>query len=332
MSIMEAVESLVGSGFTPRQTIYLMFGQDEEIHGARGAAQIVKLLQERGVRLQFVLDEGLPITIGVLPGLEKPAALIGLAEKGTLDVRLTATGINGHSSMPPPKPEQSAIGMMSAALARLEAHQMPLAVQGLSREMFETLAPEMTGANRVFLSNLWLFRPVIEWQLSKTASTNAAMRTTTALTVFNAGNADNVLPGRSNAVVNFRLMPGDSSEAVIEHARQVIDNPAISIEKGVGSSEASKVARTDAVGYRLIERTMRQLHPDVVVGPGLMIAGTDSHYFDAISDSVYKFLPVRATTEDLKRFHGTNERLSVANYVELIQFYHQLISNAQPAL
>ena len=331
MSIMEAVELLAGAGFQPRQTIYLIFGQDEEILGERGAAQIAKLFSQRGIHLQFVLDEGLLITDGVLAGLNTPAALIGVAEKGYLSVQLTASATPGHSSMPPPQAELSAIGMMSAALARLEDRQMPLSVRGLSQEMFETLAPEMSGANRVFLSNLWLFKPLIEQQLKKAASTNASLRTTTALTVFNAGNADNVLPGRANATVNFRLLPGDSSDAVVAHVTDAVKNPAIKIEKGAGFSEASKVAATDAAGFQLINKTLRQLHPDVIVAPGLMIGATDSRHFDGVADNVYKFSPVRAKLEDLKRFHGTNERISTDNYVELIQFYHQLISNSAPA-
>jgi carboxypeptidase PM20D1 len=208
MSMMEAVELLAASGFKPRQTIYLIFGQDEEISGLRGALQIAKLFQQRGIHLQFVVDEGLLITEGLLAGLSKPAALVGVAEKGYLSVQLTASATPGHSSMPPPEAGQSAIGMMSVALARLEDQQMPLAVRGLSREMFETIAPEMNGMNRVFLSNLWLFKPVIEQQLQRGASTSALMRTTTALTIANAGNADNVLPGRASATVNFRLAGG----------------------------------------------------------------------------------------------------------------------------
>ena len=331
MSIMEAVELLAAGGFKPRQTIHLVFGQDEELGGQRGAAQIAQLFKERGIHLQFVLDEGLLITEGVLAGLDKPAALVGVAEKGYLSLSLTASAAPGHSSMPPPQAEQSAIGMLSAALARLEDQQMPLAVRGLSQEMFETLAPEMNGPNRVFLSNMWLFKPVIEQQLKKAAGTNASLRTTTALTVFNAGNADNVLPGRANATVNFRLLPGDSSDAVVAHATDAVKNPAIRIEKRAGFSEPSKVAATDAPGFQLINKTLRQLHPDVIVAPGLMIGATDSRWFDAVADNVYKFSPVRAKPEDLKRFHGTNERISTDNYVELIQFYHQLISNSAPA-
>ena len=332
MSILEAVEMLAASGFQPRQTIYLVFGHDEEIGGERGAAQVVKLFKERGVRLQFVLDEGLLITDGLLKGLDSPLALVGVAEKGYLSLQLSVSATPGHSSMPPPQPEQSAIGMMSAALARLEASPMPGGIQGLPQEMFETLAPEMSGLNRVLLSNLWLFKPLVQRELQKTASTNATLRTTTALTIFNAGNKDNVLPAQADAVVNFRLFPGDTTDDVIAHTQHVMALPGLKVVKGPGWSEASRVAATDAPGFRLINRTLRQLHPDVIVAPGLMIGATDSRYFDAIADDVYKFSPVRAKVDDLKRFHGTNERISTANYAELIQFYHQLIRNAAESM
>jgi carboxypeptidase PM20D1 len=328
MSILEAVEMLVASGFQPRQTIYLVFGHDEEIGGERGAAQAVKLFKERGIHLQFVLDEGLLITDGLLKGIDRPLALVGVAEKGYLSLQLSVRATPGHSSMPPPQPEQSAIGMMSAALARLEASPMPGAITGLPQEMFETLAPEMSGVNRVLLSNLWLFKPLVQRELQKTASTNATLRTTTALTIFNAGNKDNVLPGQADAVVNFRLFPGDTTDKVVEHAQRVMALPDLKVTKGPGWSEPSKVAATDSPAFQLINRTVRQLHPDVIVAPGLMIGATDSRYFDTVADNVFKFSPVRAKVEDLKRFHGTNERISIANYVELIQFYHQLVRNA----
>ena len=328
MSIMEAVELLAASGFQPRQTVYLMFGQDEEVGGVRGAQQVVKLFKERGVKLEFVLDEGLVIVKGLLPGIENPVALVGVAEKGYLTVQLNASAPPGHSSMPPPQAGQSAIGMMSLALSRLEASPMPGGIGGVANEMFATLAPEMSGLNRVLLSNLWLFKPVVESQLAKAASTSALMRTTTALTIFNAGNKENVLPGRAQATVNFRLLPGDSSDEVIQHSQQAIANPGIKIEKVGGVAEASAVSSIDAPGYKTINRTLRQLHPDVVVAPGLMLGGTDARFFGDVAENVYRFSPVRAGPEDLARFHGTNERISAANFAEMVQFYHQLLTNA----
>ena len=330
MSQMEAMELLLASGFQPRQTIYLAAGADEEVGGRRGAMAIAALLKSRGVTLDFVLDEGLLVTEGVLAGLSKPAALIGIAEKGYASYVLSVDATPGHSSMPP---KNSAIGMLSGALARLEDKQMPAAIRGVALDMFNTIAPEMNGVNRVLLSNLWLFRPVVQAQLEKSPSSNAMLRTTTALTIVQAGNKENVLPGRAEAVVNFRLLPGDDLEEVHHHVHQAVNDERVTVEPRDKdkNNEASPVSPMDSASYRLLAKTVRETFPDAIVAPGLMIAATDSRHFTGLSRHIYRFSPVRAKPEDLSRFHGTNERISVANYVEAIQFYHQLLRNvAQP--
>jgi carboxypeptidase PM20D1 len=323
---MEAIEMLLAAGFQPRRTIYLAYGADEEVGGKRGAAHTAQLLKSRGVKFDYVLDEGLMIVHGMVPGLEPGAAMVGMAEKGYASYKLELETAPGHSSMPP---QETAIGMMSRALSALEANQMPVRMEGLPQQSFETMAPEMTGMNRVALSNFWLFRPMLERMLTKTPSVNALMRTTTALTIVHAGVKDNVLPGTASATVNFRLLPGDTLASVEQHMHKVIGNDRIRISPdGDFNTEASRVARLDGAPYAALNRTIRQVFPDVIVAPGLMIGATDSRYFDGMSDSVLKFGPVRARPEDLPRFHGTNERMSVKGYADMIRFYHQLLKNS----
>ena len=115
MGILEAVEYLLTSGFEPSRTVYLAFGQDEEIGGNDGAAKIAGLLQSRGVELEYVLDEGLNIFNGIIDDISAPVALIGIAEKGYLSLQLTAASPGGHSSAPP---THTAISVMSRALPR----------------------------------------------------------------------------------------------------------------------------------------------------------------------------------------------------------------------
>jgi carboxypeptidase PM20D1 len=324
-AIFEAVETLAASGFKPRQTIYIASGHDEEIGGEQGGKAIAELLKSRGVKLDFVLDEGLLITEGVLKGLDRPVALIGTAEKGYLTLALEAKARPGHSSMPLP---DTAIGMLSVALARLEDRQMPAAIRGVAAEMFDTIAPEMDGLNRALLSNLWLFGPVVKRQLEKGAATNAMLRTTTALTVVQGGNKENVLPGQAGARVNFRILPGDSIGGVTAHVKSTVANQAISVAPSGHANEPTPISPSAAPSYRLINRTIRELFPGTVVAPGLMIAATDSRHMAPIADAIYRFSPVRAKSADLSRFHGTNERISIANHAELIRFYHRLLHNA----
>lgn len=334
MAQLEAIEMLVASGYQPERTVYLAYGADEEVGGHRGAAKIAALLKERKIRLDFVIDEGLLITEGIMPGLKSPMAVVGVAEKGYLSVVLKMSATPGHSSMPPPK-GTSAIAMMSAALKRIDDDQLPGGIRGVAGEMFATIAPEMGGFSRVALSNLWLFGPVVQKQLEGGASTNAVLRTTTALTIANAGNKENVLPGNAEATVNFRLLPGDTKAQVVERTRALVADATQSDKFELyalpGGAEASKVAPTDSAQYALINRTIREVFPGTLVAPGLMIGGTDSIHFGDISDHIFKFSPVRAGPEDLPRFHGTNERIAISNFAELIRFYHRLLTQGAKA-
>jgi carboxypeptidase PM20D1 len=323
-SMLEAAEQMSKAGFRPNRTIYFAFGHDEEVGGTNGAKAIAALLASRGVRFDFVLDEGLLITDGLVKGLDRPAALIGVAEKGYATLVLTAHATPGHSSMPP---RDTAIGMMSAALARLEDNRLPMQVRGAVSEMFDTLAPEMKGFNRVVLSNLWLFKPLVLREFEKNGPSEATVRTTTALTIFNAGDKDNVLPGNAAATVNFRLMPGDTQASVADHVRRTIANDKISIEPFAGNIDPPPVTGTSSESYRALNRTIREIFPGVIVAPGLMVAGTDSRHYTGISDNILRFTPVRANADDLKRFHGINERLSIEGYADMIRFYRRLIEN-----
>jgi len=323
---MEAVEMLVKSGFKPRRTVYLVFGHDEEVGGRDGALAVAALLKQRGVRLDFVLDEGMIITEGILPGVKSPLALIGLAEKGGMSLRLTAKTAPGHSSMPPTAVGSSAIGMLAGALARLDQHPVPGGIRGVAGEMFAAVAPELPFTQRLPMSNLWLLRPLVESLLSKGPATNAMLRTTTAMTIFNAGNKENVLPGQAEAVVNFRLLPGDSSAAVIDHVRRVIADDRITIKPLSEPAEASRISSAGAPAYQLVERTVREVFPDALVAPGLVIVGTDSRHFEDVADQVYRFMPIRFTPDDLPRLHGTDERIAITQLADMVRFYHRLLA------
>jgi len=324
---LEAVEALLAAGFKPRRTVYLVFGEDEEVGGERGAKRIAALLKERGVKLDFAIDEGMLVVEGLVPGLAKPAALIGVAEKGSASVLLAVQAAGGHSSMPPAAGE-SAIGIISAALKKIDEHPMPGAVGGVAGDMFDALAPEMSLVNRVALSNRWLFGPLLARLLERSPSTNASLRTTTALTVVHSGNRENVLPGRAEATVNFRLLPGDTGETVLARVREVVADPRVELKIGPGAFDPSPVSARDSSAYKAIARSVHDVFPNTVVAPALMLGATDGRYMAGVADNVYRFSPIRAGPQDLARFHGTNERISVANLVEMIRFYHRLIQQA----
>jgi carboxypeptidase PM20D1 len=322
MAMLEAVEALAAQGYQPRRTLYLGFGDDEEIGGAQGAAQIAALLRARRVRLAYVLDEGLLVTEGIIPGVAAPVALIGTAEKGYLTMALRAEAQSGHSSMPPAR---TAIGALSRALVRLEDAPAPAQLQGVPRQMLETLAPEMPLAQRLLFANLWLFGPLVRGELDKQPSGRASLRTTQAPTTLRAGDKENVLPGRAEAQVNFRLLPGDTVAQVLERSRVAVDDPQIALSATAQAWDPAPASSTDDPAYRLLAQAIRETFAGAIVAPGLMLGATDSRRYLDLTAQTYRFTPVRATEQDLARFHGSNERIALANYAQMIRFYHRLI-------
>src|SRR5918992_1465112 len=190
LGTIEAAEMLLGEGFRPARTVYLAYGHDEEVGGVNGAREIAALLARRGVQLEMVLDEGGVIGHGVFPGISAPTALVGIAEKGYASVELTTRAAGGHSSLPP---RQSAIGILSAAIARLEANPMPARLERPTRQLFERIGPQFPFAQRAVFANLWATRPLVMRKLEDSPTTDAMIRTTTAATIFQAGTKSNVL-------------------------------------------------------------------------------------------------------------------------------------------
>src|SRR6185436_9509798 len=244
LGILEACEALLGEGFTPARTVYLAFGHDEEASGLRGARRIAERFAARGTRFAFVLDEGGFYTEGTRPGLTVPAALIGTAEKGYLSLELSAEGEPGHSSRPP---QEMAIGILARALERLQAQPFPARLEGAPRDMLVTLAPRLPFGQRVALANLWLVSPVVTHGLTGEPSSAAMVRTTTALTIVEGGHKENVLPGRARAVVNFRLLPGDTTAGTIAHVRGIVDDERVKLRPVTVSGNAAEAPQPLAI-------------------------------------------------------------------------------------
>ncbi len=323
---LEAAEILLTRGFKPARTIYFAFGHDEEIGGSGGAKAIAEVLRQRGVRVEFLLDEGGLLLRGMYAGVARPVASLMLAEKGYATFHLTARAKAGHSSVPPP---DTAVGKLARAVARLEAHPLPQRLAPPVTDMLERLAPEMDGLNRVFIANRWLTEPLLLRRFARKQATNAMTRTTTAPTMFNAGVKENILPGEARAVVNFRLLPGDTLAELTEHIRETIDDETIEfVQSSHFGGEASPVSEINAPAFRLIERTLGEVFPEAAVAPGLVLGATDARHYLGVYENRYNSLPLPVTPEDISRFHGMDERIEVADYLRLLQFYIRLLENA----
>lgn len=323
IGICEAVEALTKTGFQPKRTIYLSFGHDEEISGLSGAVNIAALLKQRGVQCEYVLDEGGIVAHGIVPNVSAPVALIGISEKGYLSVELRVISAGGHSSMPPPN---TAVGILSHAIAALEDHQMPAHVDGVTETFLDRMGRETSFGYKLVFANMWLFAPLVERLMAANPTSNASIRTTTAPTMLAGSPKENVLPIMATAVVNFRISPSDNVAAVLEHVKNAINDPRVKIRALGSPSEPSPISDVQSTSYKLLERTITQVFGgDHVVMPYLVVGATDARYFTGLSANVYRFLPNIMTSEDLQRVHGTNERISVTNFQQAVKFYYQII-------
>lgn len=323
---LEAVRSLLGQGFKPQRTVLLGFGHDEEVRGD-GARALAARLLELKLRPALVTDEGQSVVRGVVPGITKPIVLLGIAEKGFLTVELTAKTEGGHASMPPLR---SAIGRLGAYLAQLEEEPFPARLEGVAAASFDVLGREMPFGSRLGLANRWLLGPLIVRQLLAKPTTAATVHTTAAATVFHAGVRDNVLARNARALVNLRILPGETRASVLERLRRLAVAHEVTVEELEGSmgSDPSPVTALEGRGYALMEKVARAVYPGHVVTPSLVVGATDSRSFAGVADAVVRFAPLELGPEDLGRIHGANERVGVEVLGRMVRFSRELITQA----
>uniref|UniRef100_A0A8C1H2B1 Peptidase M20 dimerisation domain-containing protein n=2 Tax=Cyprinus carpio TaxID=7962 RepID=A0A8C1H2B1_CYPCA len=264
MGILQASEYLLERGYTPRRSFYIGLGHDEEVNGLYGAANIVKLLKSQGVKLQYVLDEGLAVLDGIINGLDGPAALIGISEKGQATVKLSVSSAPGHSSM---LPRESSIGILASAVNRLEENLMPrLFGYGPERSTFEHLAHKFGLPLRFITSNLWFFSPLLSRVLERINNTNAFVRTTTAVTMFNSGVKINIIPSYAEVFVNFRIHSAQTLQEVLELVKS---DERVKVEL-VNGFDPLPISSYDeqAFGFQIIKKMVQSMFPQLTVAPG----------------------------------------------------------------
>ena len=324
---LEAVEALLSAGFTPRRTLYFAFGHDEEVGGAQGAGAIASLLAERGEELAFVLDEGGALVRDVVPGFSSEIAMVGVAEKGYVSFELIARESGGHSSMPK---RESAVVLLVRAVDRLNSERLPGRITPVMRASLEALGAESPFWARLVLANLWLFEPLVLAGGSRVPTLDAMLRTTTAPTMLSAGVKDNVIPAIARAVVNFRILPGETSADIRRHIVSTIDDDRIEVELfSKKSREASSVSHLGGPAWNVLARTIRSVFSDTLVSPYLVVGGTDARHYLGLTRNVYRFSPIQMSQDDRMRLHGTNERIMIEDYLQAVRFYQQLIRNLE---
>ncbi len=325
---LEAVNNLLREGFEPLRTIYLVFGHDEEVSGTYGAKVIAETLESRGVRLAFLIDEGGAISRDTIPGVKSPVGLIGVAEKGHVSLKIRAEVAPGHAAYPS---KDTAIGALSLAIATLEANPFPQTLDMLEF-MMSFVGEELPFTRRLVLANPWLFGNAVKRACSADRNINSITRTTLSPTIIRAGNAENVLPGVAEAIVNIRIMPGETLSSVYEYVRDLVSDDIISVLPAHGdqlignhSWDPVDISDIDSPHFQVLYHLIRSTFPGALATPILMPGATDARHYRNICKRIFRFTPIMIDPEETNRIHGIDERLSFENAARMVGFYQILM-------
>lgn len=321
IALVEAVEELLKQGFVPKRDIFLCFGHDEEpMDSMEGAPKIAAWLKERGIELEFVVDEGGTILDGNLLGINNTVALIGTCEKGYCDYVLTCEKPGGHASNPA---RPSSLAILGKAIDKLERHPMKAKLTPVTKQTFKTLAPHMKFPLKFIFVNIdllgWLIKPV----MSLIPITNALIRTTFAPTMAKGSDTPNVIPPKSEANINCRILTGESVKEVADYIQKTV-GPKIKVSYAE-SNEPTPVSSTDTDAYRNLISAISMSFPGLVTAPYMFIAADDAKYYAPVCKNIYRFTPFMMTLDDQKRIHAINERTGVQAMKDATVFFMNAI-------
>lgn len=319
--ILQAAETLIARGYVPERDVFFAFSGNEEI-GGDGAVRIVDWLEEHGVTPFAVIDEGGAVVENVFPGVSGAVAMIGIAEKGMLNLEFELSSGGGHASAPP---VHTPVGHLAAACVKVESTPFPFRLTKPAREMFDTLGRHSTFLYRVIFANLWLFRPVLDRLCRKSGGElNALVRTTVAFTQMQGSKGRNVIPPRATMLANLRLMEGDTMESATAYIRKAIQNKDIALRNVFGMNP-SRISCTDCAAWQCLKRAVEDSWQGVIVSPYLMLACSDSRHYGRISDRVYRFSAMALSREERATIHGNDERVPLSTVEKTVEFYLRIL-------
>lgn len=319
---LQAVEELLAEGFVPPCDVYLEYSINEET-GGDGAAAAMRFLRDRGIRFAFVLDEGGAVIDEAVPGMNKPYAVIGVTEKGYMDVKITARGKGGHSSTPPRNTPAARLYAFANEMERKRPFRKVLIPE--VREMFRQMAPALPPLLRFLLGNLWLTKPLVIAAMPRVSPFGEAlMATTCCFTQMKGSDAANVIPKEPYLIANLRCSVHQNCEETLEVLKKYGRKYDLEFEV-LHRRDASPVSDIHSAAYRFVEKTVRAHFPDAGVAPYLIMGGTDCRHFHALTDTALRFAPVRMTTAQNESCHAVDENVTLSALAEGVRFFKRLL-------
>ena len=320
-AVMFSVNKLIEDGFIPENDVYLAFSGGEEING-EGARNIVEYFYEKGISPELVVDEGGGVVEGVFPGVTKPCAVVGIAEKGMMVVEYETSCHGGHASAPKP---HTPVGKLSKACCNVENNPFKMHLTEPVKKMFDTLGRHSSFLYRIIFANLWAFSWVLDL-LGKMqgGEINALLRTTVAFTQMEGSKAQNVIPAKASMVSNIRLNPNDTIESATNYLQKTINDSEVNLNVMLGVNP-SRISSTNCEGFNKVSNAILGTWSEAIVAPYLMVQCSDSRHYGKITDKVYRFSACDLTSEERAGVHGIDECLRVEAIERSVEFYLRLL-------
>ena len=321
---LQAVEELLEEGFVPPCDVYLEYSINEET-GGDGAAAAMRYLRDRGIRFAFVMDEGGAVIDEAVPGMDKPYAVIGVTEKGYMDVKITARGKGGHSSTPPRNTPAARLLAFANEIERKRPFRKQMIPE--VKEMFRQMAPAFSFPLRFLLGNLWLTKPLVMAAMPMVSPFGEAlMATTCCFTQMRGSDAANVIPKEPYLIANLRCSVHQNCEESLNVLKKYGKKYNLDFEVLL-QRDASPVSDVHSAAYGYVEKTIRAHFPDAGVAPYLIMGGTDCRHFHALTDTALRFAPVRMTNAQNASCHAVDENVTLSALAEGVRFYKRLLKN-----
>jgi len=316
-------------GFVPDRDIILALTADEEGGKSNGVDWLLKN-QRNLVDAEFVLNhDGGEVQADHGKAL---ALIVDATEKLYSDYQLVITNPGGHSSQPRP---DNAIYELAHALIKLEQHKFPFELNTVTRAYYEHLASVEPGQRGADIKAMLRTPPdeAATARLSKDPIDNSRLHTTCVATRLSGGHANNALPGRAEAVVNCRILPGHSKQEVRDEFIRIFSDPKISVRYMTSAGEildtipdqrafAPPPLRADV--FDAIKNVADKLWPGIPVFPTMATGASDGVYTMAAGLPTYGISGVQQERDD-HREHGRDERVSVEGFYKGADFYYQFL-------
>ena len=314
---LQAVEELLDEGFVPPCDVYLSYSINEET-GGDGAAAVVRHLKAKSITFAIVLDEGGAVIEQPVDGMDRPYAVLGITEKGYMDVKITARGKGGHSSTPPRNTPAARLFAFANEIEKKHPFEKKLLPE--MEEMFAAMAPSFSFPLRLVLGNIRLFKPLLMALMPVVSPFGeAVMATTCCFTMMRGSDAANVIPKEPYLIANLRTSAHQNCQQSLAVLKKYADKYNLELEV-LMQRDASPISNIRSSEYAYLTECIAKQFPDVGIAPYVIMGGTDCRHFHALTENAIRFAPVRMTAAQSASCHAVDENVSLRSLAEGVRF------------